>query len=102
MVPKQYTSTGGRSSRCYTAAITRGGCVSFRLIATCPTTGARAGLLSTAHGELLTPAFMPVGTLANVKTLTPVDLQMAGARCVLANAYHLALRPGAEMVSQLG
>jgi queuine tRNA-ribosyltransferase len=76
--------------------------VSFRLIATCPTTAARAGLLSTAHGELPTPTFMPVGTLANVKTLTPADLQTAGARCVLANAYHLALRPGAELVSQLG
>jgi queuine tRNA-ribosyltransferase len=76
--------------------------VSFRLIATCPTTAARAGLLATAHGELPTPAFMPVGTLANVKTLTPADLETAGARCVLANAYHLALRPGAALVAQLG
>jgi queuine tRNA-ribosyltransferase len=76
--------------------------VSFRLIATCPTTSARAGLVATAHGELPTPAFMPVGTLANVKTLRPDDLRAAGACCVLANVYHLAQRPGSELIAQLG
>lgn len=76
--------------------------MSFRLAATCPDTGARAGLLATAHGQLPTPAFMPVGSLANVKTLTPRDLKRLEAGCVLANAYHLAQRPGAELVARLG
>ena len=74
----------------------------FRLLATCPSTAARAGLLTTPHGELRTPIFMPVGTLATVKSLTPLDLRTSGAECVLANAYHLALRPGAEVVAGLG
>ncbi len=63
---------------------------------------ARAGVLRTPHGEVPTPAFMPVGTLANVKTLTPEELRELGARMVLANAYHLHLRPGAEVVRELG
>ena len=76
--------------------------MSFRLLATCPRSGARAGILQTAHGVLPTPAFMPVGTLASVKTLTPRDLAALGARCILANTYHLALRPGSALVEQLG
>ena len=63
---------------------------------------ARAGVFSTPHGGIETPAFMPVGTLANVKMLTPGELRDLGARMVLANTYHLYLRPGAEVVRELG
>ncbi len=63
---------------------------------------ARAAVLSTPHGRIETPCFMPVGTLATVKTLSPRDLEEAGAQVVLANAYHLHFRPGAEQVQALG
>ena len=63
---------------------------------------ARAGVLRTAHGEIPTPAFMPVGTKATVKTLHPDRVRAAGAAVVLANSYHLSFRPGAELVAQLG
>jgi queuine tRNA-ribosyltransferase len=63
---------------------------------------ARAGSLSTDHGVIPTPAFMPVGTQATVKGLTPGDLEELGVGIVLANAYHLHLRPGAELVRRLG
>jgi queuine tRNA-ribosyltransferase len=58
--------------------------------------------LNTTHGPIATPVFMPVGTLATVKSLTPSDLARASAQCLLANTYHLTLRPGAELVAQLG
>ena len=58
---------------------------------------ARAGRLMTAHGEVATPAFMPVGTRAAVKAMAPDELWQMGYRLVLANAYHLAVRPGAEL-----
>ena len=64
--------------------------------------GARAGWLATPHGRVATPMFMPVGTRAAVKTLDAADLAALGAGCVLANAYHLMLRPGAETVAALG
>ena len=63
---------------------------------------ARAGVFRTPHGEVQTPAFMAVGTLATVKALDPEDLRQLGARMILANAYHLHLRPGDELVRQLG
>jgi queuine tRNA-ribosyltransferase len=63
---------------------------------------ARCGRLSTAHGEVATPAFMPVGTRASVKALGPDDLQAAGAEILLANTYHLMLRPGADVIRDLG
>ncbi len=63
---------------------------------------ARAGTLSTPHGELPTPAFMPVATQGAIKALDPSDLRAIGARVVLANAYHLYLRPGAAAVRRLG
>jgi queuine tRNA-ribosyltransferase len=63
---------------------------------------ARAGLLTTARGPVETPVFMPVGTQATVKTLAPDELRAVGARFVLANTYHLYLRPGAELVERLG
>ncbi len=63
---------------------------------------ARLGELATPHGVIETPQFMPVGTQATVKSLTPGDLRQAGASIILANAYHLALRPGAERIARLG
>jgi queuine tRNA-ribosyltransferase len=63
---------------------------------------ARAGTFGTPHGAVDTPAFMPVGTLATVKALDPDDLRVMGARMLLANAYHLHLRPGDELIASLG
>ena len=75
----------------------------FELQAECPKTGARAGLIHTAHGIIETPVFMPVGTQATVKGIPQRDL--AGdldARIILANTYHLFLRPGHELIQKLG
>lgn len=63
---------------------------------------ARAAVLATPHGEVETPCFMPVGTRATVKTLSPRDLRESGAGMILANAYHLYFRPGAETVAAMG
>jgi queuine tRNA-ribosyltransferase len=63
---------------------------------------ARRGRLTTAHGVVDTPVFMPVGTQATVKALTPDDLETAGAQVVLGNTYHLLLRPGPDVVRELG
>ena len=63
---------------------------------------ARAGTLHTPHGDVPTPAFMPVATQGSVKALDPADLISIGARFVLANAYHLYLRPGVEVIEELG
>jgi queuine tRNA-ribosyltransferase len=63
---------------------------------------ARAGRFATPHGVIDTPAFMPVGTLATVKALDPDDLHAMGAQMILANAYHLHLRPGDELIRDLG
>ncbi len=63
---------------------------------------ARAGVFVTPHGAIETPAFMPVGTLATVKAIDPADLRTMRAQMILANAYHLHLRPGDELVRQLG
>lgn len=65
-------------------------------------TRARSGRFETPHGDILTPVFMPVGTRATVKGLTPDVLRAAGSRILLANTYHLALRPGAETIAELG
>jgi queuine tRNA-ribosyltransferase len=75
----------------------------FEIEAVCPETGARAGLLHTAHGTIPTPVFMPVGTQGTVKALTPRDLEHdLDARIILANTYHLFLRPGHQRIEQLG
>ncbi len=63
---------------------------------------ARVGCLSTSHGGLDTPAFMPVGTQGSVKSLTPEDLRQAGGQILLANTYHLYLRPGHRLIAELG
>jgi queuine tRNA-ribosyltransferase len=74
----------------------------YNLIARDAATLARAGAFSTPHGTLLTPVFAPVGTQATVKTLTPRDLREVGASLVLANTYHLYLRPGTERIRDFG
>lgn len=63
---------------------------------------ARTGRLTTPHGEIQTPIFMPVGTNASVKAMRPEDLRDAGAQIILANTYHLYLRPGHRLVEELG
>jgi queuine tRNA-ribosyltransferase len=63
---------------------------------------ARAGVLHTPHGDILTPVFAPVGTQATVKAMQPRDLREVGASLVLANTYHLHLRPGADLVAEMG
>jgi len=67
-----------------------------------PARGPRAGSVVTLHGSFATPAFMPVGTQATVKGLTPQQLESVGAEIILANSYHLYLRPGHEVVAGLG
>ena len=63
---------------------------------------ARAGVLRTAHGEVRTPVFMPVGTKATVKSLDPVEVRQLGAEILLGNTYHLHFRPGDELIRDLG
>lgn len=63
---------------------------------------ARAGIFHTPHGDLLTPLFAPVGTQATVKSLTPTQIAETGASLVLSNTYHLYLRPGADLVAEIG
>ena len=75
---------------------------SFECQAHCSQTAARAGVFATPHGAIATPRFMPVGTLANVKTVTPEQLRVAGAQMVLANTYHLHLQPGEDIVAKAG
>jgi queuine tRNA-ribosyltransferase len=77
--------------------------IDFELLAECPVTRARAGILHTDHGDIPTPVFMPVGTQATVKGLTQRDLrEELRARIILANTYHLFLRPGHETIRSLG
>src|ERR1039458_3998378 len=74
----------------------------FQLLAKDPTTGARRGRLQTPHGVVETPVFMPVGTQGTVKALTPIHLREIGAQIILGNTYHLNLRPGSELIRELG
>jgi queuine tRNA-ribosyltransferase len=75
----------------------------FELQAVCPVTGARAGLLHTAHGIVETPVFMPVGTQATIKGVLPRTVETEiDAKIILANTYHLYLRPGHELIRSLG
>jgi len=76
--------------------------VRIEILANNPGSSARLGRLDTPHGSLETPAFMPVGTQATIKGLTPDMVREAGARMVLANTYHLTLRPGETVVEALG
>lgn len=74
----------------------------FEIIHRDPNTRARAGLLHTAHGPVETPVFMPVGTAGTVKGISPEELERIGAEILLANTYHLYLRPGHELVREFG
>lgn len=74
----------------------------LKIVAECPETKARAGILSTPHGDIETPVFMPVGTLASVKAMAPNELEELGAEIILSNTYHLFLRPGPEVISKAG
>ena len=74
----------------------------FTVEARCDQTRARAGVVTTPHGAIETPVFMPVGTHATVKAVAPDDLEAMGAQIVLSNTYHLLLRPGPELVAEFG
>jgi queuine tRNA-ribosyltransferase len=80
----------------------KGDLFTFDIVAEDPSTHARAGVFHTAHGDIETPIFMPVGTKATVKGVLPSTLRDIGAQIILANTYHLSMRPGADMISQLG
>ena len=70
----------------------------YEPIKTCKQTGARLGRLHTPHGVIDTPVFMPVGTQATVKSMSPEELKSINAPIILSNAYHLYLRPGDELI----
>ena len=73
--------------------------VTFELLHECKQTGARRGVIHTPHGNIQTPVFMPVGTQATVKSMTPEELKNeVGAEIILSNTYHLYLRPGEKIV----
>ena len=74
----------------------------YDVVAEDATTHARAGVLHTPHGDVPTPIFMPVGTKGTVKGILPQTLEQVGAHIVLANTYHLSMRPGADVVAELG
>ncbi|WP_297068515.1 tRNA guanosine(34) transglycosylase Tgt, partial [uncultured Duncaniella sp.] len=77
--------------------------MNFNLQHTCADSAARAGMISTAHGDILTPIFMPVGTVASVKAVHQRDLaDDVKAQIILGNTYHLYLRPGTEILHQAG
>ena len=76
--------------------------ITYELIKTCKQTGARLGKVHTPHGTFDTPIFMPVGTLATVKTMSPEELVDMNAQIILSNTYHLWLRPGEDIVKEAG
>ena len=79
-----------------------GGRFSFDLLAEDPQTMARRGRITTTRGVIETPVFMPVGTQATIKTLHPAEVEQTGAQIVLANTYHLMLRPGVDVIREAG
>lgn len=76
--------------------------VKYELIKTCKQTGARLGRLHTPHGVIETPIFMPVGTQATVKAMTPEELKEIGSQIILSNTYHLYMRPGYDLIERAG
>ncbi|HEX5563772.1 MAG TPA: tRNA guanosine(34) transglycosylase Tgt [Sporosarcina sp.] len=76
--------------------------ITYEHIKTCKQTGARLGIVHTPHGSFETPAFMPVGTQATVKTMSPEELKEMGAGIILGNTYHLWLRPGNDIIKEAG
>lgn len=76
--------------------------IRYEFIKTCKQTGARLGRVHTPHGSFDTPTFMPVGTLATVKTMSPEELKAMDSGIILSNTYHLWLRPGHEIIREAG
>ena len=76
--------------------------ITYELLHKDAKTGARRGIVHTPHGDIQTPVFMPVGTQATVKSLTPEELKEIGAQIILSNTYHLYLRPGEKIVKEAG
>lgn len=76
--------------------------IAYNLITKCPETGARLGVINTAHGPVKTPAFMPVATQGSVKAITSPELEQMQTGMILGNCYHLYLRPGAEIIARSG
>ena len=76
--------------------------VTYELLHIDKNSGARRGIVHTPHGDIQTPVFMPVGTQATVKSMTPEELKEIGAQIILSNTYHLYLRPGHKLVKEAG
>ena len=76
--------------------------VTFELLHVCRQSGARLGVVHTPHGDIPTPIYMPVGTAATVKAMTPREMEEIGTKIMLSNTYHLHLRPGEELVREAG
>ena len=76
--------------------------MSFKVLKKCPDTGARRGVLKTPHGEINTPIFMPVGTRASVKAMSPQEMVDLNAEIILGNTYHLFLKPGMDIMAKAG
>ena len=76
--------------------------ITYELLHIDKNTGARRGIVHTPHGDIQTPVFMPVGTQATVKSISPEELKELGAQIILSNTYHLYLRPGDELVKEAG
>ena len=76
--------------------------IEFELLKEAKDSKARLGVIHTPHGDIETPIFMPVGTRATVKTMTPEELKSIGSQVILGNTYHLYLKPGHELISKAG
>ena len=76
--------------------------INFKVIHTDSNCKARLGILETPHGTIETPIFMPVGTIATVKSMTPEELKELKAQIILSNTYHLYLRPGSDLIRRAG
>ena len=76
--------------------------ITFELLHTCKQSGARLGVLHTPHGDIPTPIYMPVGTQATVKAMTPREMEEISAKIILSNTYHLHLRPGEDIIREAG
>ena len=74
----------------------------YEPVKTCKQSGARLGIIHTPHGSFETPCFMPVGTQATVKGLSPEEVRSTGAGIILSNTYHLWMRPGSEIIRKAG
>ena len=76
--------------------------ITYEHIHTCKQSGARLGIIHTPHGDIETPVFMPVGTQATVKGMSPDEIDSMGAKIILSNTYHLWMRPGSELIEKAG